>query len=60
MNIIAGIFAFFGILVTINAVSIHPDTSIHQIYEQLVYLTGVVLLIGACILYTLNDSNKKD
>ena len=48
--IIAFIAVCAGIFELIFGFTVYIDSAIHQVYQQLIYLTGVILIIGGFIL----------
>ncbi len=55
LNLIVVVINLFGLFMIFNGIVTPTETSIHQIYMQLIILTGVILfvagLLGSVILY---------
>lgn len=49
-QVLAIIMMIAGVVVIFNGLTVYAESSIHQIYAQLLNLTGVVMLLGGTIL----------
>ena len=59
LEFVACIFIVVGIIFTTGSFNIRPETSIHQIYQQLCILTGVVIMGVGFIMLTIRSIKVK-